>query len=68
MGKLRLGCTICMCSNDISFFFLGEKKGISSNCAYIYIYITFRIFFLIVNLRIVNYYVGFGNHAPAMRC
>ena len=67
MRKLRLGCTICMCSNDISFFFFfWEKKRVLVQS--VHIYITSRIFFLIINLRIVNYYVGFGNHAPTMRC
>ena len=47
MGKLRLGCTICMCSNGVL---------VLSVCIY-------WEFCFINNLIIVNYFVGFSNHA-----
>ena len=37
---------------------------ISFECVYIYNFWEFCF----INLRIVNYFVGFGRYAPAMRC
>ena len=51
MGKLRLGCTICMCSNGVL---------VLSVCVYNFWEFCF------INSIIVNYFVGFSNYALAV--
>ena len=51
MGKLRLGCTICMCSKGVL---------VLSVCIY-----KFWEFYF-TNSIIVNYFVGFSNYALAV--
>ena len=55
-----------MCLPHIMVFFYIFVVYISFECVCVYIYNFWE--FCFINLRIVNYFVGFDRYAPAMRC